>query len=211
VLLLVGLGNPGPNYAWNRHNIGFMALDAIAQRYDFARYRARFHGLLATGSIDGERVLALKPTTYMNRSGISVGETARFYKLAPEQVVVIHDDIDLAPGKLRVKTGGSHAGHKGLKSIDGHFGREYRRVRLGIGHPGDRAKVESYVLRDFSRDDQAWLDPLLEAVAKAAPHLARGDDAGFTNRVAVLLNPRPPQPRRSRAAPADDDGGGDGV
>jgi len=191
VLLLVGLGNPGPKYAWNRHNIGFMAVDCIAQAHDFGPYRARFHGVVADGRIDGERVLALKPLTYMNRSGIAVGEAARFFKLSPDQVVVIHDEVDLAPGKIRVKTGGGSAGHNGLKSIDGHFGKNYRRLRIGVGHPGDARRVPSYVLQDFAKDDQAWIDALLPAIAAAAAHLARGDDSGFMNRVQVLLNPRP--------------------
>jgi len=204
VLLFVGLGNPGPSYAWNRHNVGFMALDGMVQRYRFAAYRARFHGLLADGRIDGERVIALKPTTYMNRSGIAVSQAAQFYKLAGADVVVIHDEIDLAPGKVRVKTGGSSAGHNGLKSIDGHFGKDYRRVRIGIGHPGDPRRVDSYVLQDFAKDDLAWLDPVLDAVVDSAPYLVRGDDAGFMNRVAMLTRP----PARERPARGD---GGDGV
>jgi PTH1 family peptidyl-tRNA hydrolase len=203
VLLFVGLGNPGPNYAWNRHNVGFMALDGIVQRHGFGAYRARFHGLLAGGRVDGERVIALKPTTYMNRSGIAVSQAARFYKLEGPQVVVIHDDIDLAPGKVRVKTGGGSAGHNGLKSIDGHFGKAYRRVRIGIGHPGDRRRVESYVLQDFAKDELAWLEPVLDAVVEAAPYLVRGDDAGFMNRVAARTRPE----ARART----DGGRGDGV
>ena len=190
MLLLAGLGNPGPEHAWNRHNVGFMALDAIVQRYGFAPYRARFHGLVADGSIDGERVIAVKPRTYMNRSGVAVGEAARFYKLDGEDVVVLHDELDLAPGKIRIKVGGSTAGHNGLRSIDSHYGKTYRRLRIGIGHPGDQRRVHSYVLNDFSRDDQEWLDPLLSAMAEAAPHLARHDDGGFMNRVQVILNPR---------------------
>jgi len=211
MLLVVGLGNPGPGYAWNRHNVGFMALDGIAQRYGFGAYRARFHGQVADGRIDGERVVALKPTTYMNRSGISVGEAARFFKVAPADVIVLHDELDLAPGKVRVKTGGGSGGHNGIKSIDGHFGRDYRRVRIGIGHPGDARRVESYVLQDFARDDQAWLDPLLDALAAAMPYLVRGDDAGFMNRVAVLTNPNPVKPERGRRAPETPGDDSDGV
>ncbi len=203
MLLLVGLGNPGPEHAWNRHNIGFMALDGIVQRYDFAPYRRRFQGHSADGRVDDLRVLALKPATFMNESGRAVGEAVRFYKLAPEQVTVIHDDLDLAPGKVRVKTGGGHGGHKGLKSIDRHIGRDYRRVRLGIGHPGDKDLVESYVLRDFAKADQTWLDPLLAAVADAAPLLVQGDESGFMNKVSVTLNPRPPRP--ARAGSSDDE------
>ena len=190
MLLFVGLGNPGAGYAWNRHNVGFMVVDSIAQAYGFAPYRARFRGMLADGRIDGARVLALKPATFMNRSGIAVGEAARFYKLAPSQVVVIHDEVDLVPGKIRVKTGGSSAGHNGLKSIDGHFGNGYRRLRIGVGHPGDKQRVPSYVLRDFLAEDQAWLDALVPAIVGAAPCLVRGDDPGFMSRVAAARDKR---------------------
>ncbi len=186
--LLVGLGNPGANHAWNRHNVGFIVLDAIAQAYGFAPYRGRFHGLIADGRIDGARVLAFKPATYMNRSGIAVGAAARFYKLAAAQVVVFHDEVDLAPGKIRMKAGGGSAGHNGIESIDSHFGKAYRRVRIGIGHPGDKRLVPSFVLRDFAEDDHAWLDRLAPAIVAAAPHLVRGDDPGFMNRVAVVRN-----------------------
>jgi len=205
VLLLVGLGNPGPEHAWNRHNIGFMAVDAIAQAHDFAPYRRRFHGLIADGHVDGARVLALKPTTYMNRSGVSVGEAMAFFKLKPGQVTVLHDELDLAPGKVRVKTGGGSAGHNGLRSIDAHIGPDYRRVRLGIGRPESRQSGHAYVLRDFSGDDQQWLDRLLPALADAAPLLVAGDDNRFMNRVAVVLNPRPQPP-----APKDENGS-DGI
>lgn len=208
MMLLAGLGNPGPDYAWNRHNVGYMALDAIAQRYDFGSYRARFHGLMADGRIDGERVVALKPSTYMNRSGIAIGEAARFFKLSGDDVVVFHDELDLAPGKLRVKVGGGTAGHNGLKSIDGHYGKIYRRVRIGIGHPGDKHRVHGYVLSDFIKADADWLEPLLAAIAGAAPHLTRHDDGGFMNRVQVILNPRPAKPPRPRR---EDGEGGDGI
>ena len=186
--LFVGLGNPGAKYAHNRHNVGFMALDAIARGWSFAGWRRRFHGLAAEGRIGGERVLALKPMTWMNRSGISVGEAARFHKLAPERVLVIHDEVDLAPGRIRVKTGGGAAGHNGLRSIDSHFGNAFRRVRIGVGHPGDRDRVIGYVLSDFAAADRAWLDALIPAIVDAASHLARGDGAGFTNRVALTLS-----------------------
>ena len=195
MLLLVGLGNPGPQYAWNRHNIGFMALDAIVQRHRFAAYCRRFRGMVADGHVDGARVMALKPTTFMNESGRAVGEAARFFKMTPEQILVIHDDLDLAPGKPRVKTGGGNGGHRGLRSIDAHIGRNYRRLRLGIGHPGDKNLVTSYVLRDFAKADQDWLDKLLAAIAEAAPLLARGEDSEFMNKVHVTLNPRPPRPK----------------
>ena len=185
MLLLAGLGNPGPGHAWNRHNVGYLVLDAIVQAYDFAPYRRRFHGLIADGRIAGERVFALKPATYMNRSGIAVGEAARFYKIAPAQLLVIHDEVDLVPGKIRVKTGGGAAGHNGLKSIDGHFGNAYRRLRVGVGHPGDKRRMPGFVLRDFSAADQRWLDDVVPAIVDAAAWLVRGDDAGFMNRVAV--------------------------
>jgi PTH1 family peptidyl-tRNA hydrolase len=206
MLLLVGLGNPGPQYAWNRHNIGFMALDAIVQRHRFAAYRRRFRGMVADGHVDGARVMALKPTTFMNESGRAVGEAARFFKITPEQILVIHDDLDLAPGKPRVKTGGGNGGHRGLRSIDAHIGRNYRRLRLGIGHPGDKNLVTSYVLRDFAKADQDWLDKLLVAIADAAPLLARGEDSKFMNKVHLTLNPRPPRPKPEEPPVGPQDG-----
>lgn len=184
--LFVGLGNPGAEYARNRHNAGFMALDAIAQAHGFPPWRNRFRGKVSMGRIEGAQTLALKPATWMNRSGLAVGEAAWFYKIPPAQVTVIHDEIDLAPGKIRVKTGGGSAGHRGIEDIDRHFGKAYRRLRIGVGHPGDARKAPSWVLRDFGAEDRAWLDALLPAIAEAAGFLARGDDAGFTNRVALL-------------------------
>ena len=192
MLLFAGLGNPGPEHAWNRHNVGFMALDAIAQRYGFAPYRARFHGLVADGSIDGERVVAVKPRTYMNRSGIAVGEAARFYKLDGEDVVVLHDELDLAPGKIRIKVGGSTAGHNGLRSIDSHIGKDYRRIRIGIGHPGDKKRVQRHVLSDFAKADQPLMRDIIDAVCEALPILVDGDDAGFMTKVALLCPPPKP-------------------
>ncbi len=188
MLLLVGLGNPGPEHQRQRHNIGFMAIDAIADRYRFAPFRKRFQGELAEGVLDGVKTLLLKPQTYMNLSGRSVGEAAHFYKLPPASVVVLHDELDLAPGKLRVKLGGGHAGHNGLRSVDAAIGPDYRRLRLGIGHPG-KERVLGFVLQNFSKDEQTWLEPLLEAVAEAAPALARQDDIGFMNKVALRLTP----------------------
>jgi PTH1 family peptidyl-tRNA hydrolase len=187
MLLLVGLGNPGKSYAGNRHNIGFMAADAIHRRHRFAPWRARFEGETAEGLLDGEKTLLLKPATYMNESGRSVGQAMRFYKLAPADVVVIYDELDLPPGKMRLKTGGGNAGNKGMRSIESHIGKEYRRLRLGIGHPGVKELVNSYVLHDFAKEDRAWLDPLLAAVAEHAPLLAKGDDANFMNRVHLAL------------------------
>ena len=184
--LFVGLGNPGAAHARNRHNVGFLVLDALARRWGFAPWRKRFRGLAAEGRIDGARALGFKPETWMNRSGVAVGEAARFYKVPPARVVVVHDEVDLAPGKIRVKTGGGSAGHNGLRSIDAHFGNAYRRMRIGVGHPGDKALVTSFVLRDFAAEDRAWLDALLPAVVDAAPWIVRDDDPGFMTRVALL-------------------------
>ena len=196
MLLLVGLGNPGPGHAKNRHNIGFMAADKIVQRHAFAPPRRRHRGLLAEGRIAGEKVFVLKPLTFMNQSGRSVAEAVRFYKLPPDRMIVFHDELDLAPGKLKVKRGGGHAGHNGLRSIDAHIGRDYRRVRLGIGHPGDKDKVLAYVLKDFARAERERIAHLLEAVAEALPLLVEGDDAGFMTKVALLLAPPKPKPAR---------------
>jgi len=183
--LLVGLGNPGREYAGHRHNIGAMAIDAIARRHGFAGYKTKFQGLMADGTIDGERVVLLKPQTYMNRSGDSVAALARFYKIATEDITVLYDELDLAPGKLRVKTGGGTGGHNGLRSIDPQIGSAYQRVRLGIGHPGAKELVTRHVLSDFAKADHDWLDPLLDAVADNAALLARGDTANFMNRIAL--------------------------
>lgn len=186
MLLWVGLGNPEPGMARNRHNIGFMAIDAIADRHGFAPWRNRFKGLLAEGQIGGVRVVALKPMTYMNASGESVQPAAAFYKLPAEAITVFHDELDLVAGKLRVKRGGGAAGHNGLRSIDRLLGTpDYWRVRLGIGHPGDKERVLGHVLGNFTRADEDWLIPLLDAVAAAAPLLAAGDRAGFMSRVAA--------------------------
>jgi PTH1 family peptidyl-tRNA hydrolase len=195
VLLFVGLGNPGQRYANNRHNIGFMAVDEIVRRHGFAAERARFQGIASDGVLGGEKVLALKPQTFMNESGRSVGEAMRFYKLTPDDVVVFHDELDLAPGRIRVKKGGGLAGHNGLKSIAAHIGPDFRRIRMGVGHPGDKNRVTGHVLNDFSKADQEWLAPLLDAVAEAAPLLAADDDAGFTGKVALILNPPASKPK----------------
>ncbi len=183
--LFVGLGNPGGQYAKNRHNIGFMAVDAIAAAFRASPWRRRFQGEATEAAIGPERVLLLKPMTYMNDSGRAVGEAAKFYKIPLSGIVVFHDELDLAPGKVRVKTGGGNAGHNGLRSITAHLGNDYRRVRLGIGHPGDKALVHNHVLGDFAKADAAWLDDLLRACAEAAPHLAAGDDARFASDVAL--------------------------
>jgi len=189
MLLLVGLGNPGQKYEHNRHNIGYVAVDEIVHRHSFGPWKSRFQGVVSEGRLGSQKVLALKPATFMNLSGQSVGEAMRFFKLGLEDVVVLHDELALEPGKMRVKTGGGSAGNNGIKSITQHIGAEYRRVRIGIGHPGDRDKVSSYVLHDFAKADQAWIDDLIPAISDAAPKLADGDDAGFMNDVARMLKP----------------------
>ncbi|WP_102107527.1 aminoacyl-tRNA hydrolase [Oceaniglobus roseus] len=202
--LFVGLGNPGAKYAGNRHNIGFMAVDRIAGDHGFAPFRAKFQGRVSEGTLGGEKVVLLKPETYMNDSGRSVNEALRFYKLSPADVIVFHDEIDLAPGKLRVKTGGGHAGHNGLRSIHAHLGPDYHRVRMGVGHPGHKDAVPGYVLRDFAKADADWLDDMLRGVSDGAPALARGDAAGFSNAVALRMSPpRPSTGTRPAAAPRD--------
>lgn len=187
-LLIAGLGNPGASYARHRHNAGFMAAEAIAEKHSFGPWRARYRGAIAEGALAERRTLLLKPMTYMNESGRAVGEAARYLKLPSSAIVIIHDELDLTPGKVRAKAGGSDAGHNGLRSITAALGPDYRRVRIGIGHPGARA-VLSYVLHDFSKADREWLEPLLAAIADAAPYLAKDDDPGFMNRVALLTKP----------------------
>ena len=187
--LLVGLGNPGARYAATRHNIGFMAIDAIAARYRFPPFRAKFQGAWSEGSIGDAKVMLLKPETFMNASGESVGAAARFYKVALGEIAVIHDEIDLAEGKLRVKRGGGAAGHNGLRSIDEILGADYWRVRLGIGHPGMRELVEAYVLQNFFPEEKEWLEPLIAAVAEAVPLLVGDDTSGFMSKVALILKP----------------------
>ena len=194
--LWVGLGNPGAKYAANRHNIGWMALDRIAADHGFGPWRAKFQGSLCEGSLGGQKVILLKPETFMNLSGQSVGEAARFFKLTPAEITVFHDELDLAPGKARVKSGGGHAGHNGLRSIHAHIGEAYGRVRLGIGHPGHKDRVAAYVLSDFAKAEQDWLDDLLRGLSDGAPELAKGDSAKFLNGVALRTAP----PRSSKSA-----------
>ena len=182
--LFVGLGNPGAKYAGNRHNVGFMAVEAIATRHTFSPWKKRFQGLVAEGTIGGEKVLLLKPETYMNESGRAVGEAMRFLKISIGDLVVLYDEIDLAPSKLKVKTGGGNAGHNGLRSISAHLENGYVRVRIGVGHPGVKELVAGYVLHDFAKADRGWLEPLLEAMADAAGRLAAGDPARFLTDVA---------------------------
>lgn len=192
MLLLVGLGNPGSEHKRQRHNVGFMAVDAIAERNSFQPFRKRFQGQIAEGVLDGTKTLILKPQTYMNLSGKAVGEAAHFYKIPPEQVVVLYDELDLAASKIRIKSGGGSAGHNGIRSIDAAIGPNYRRLRIGIGHPG-KDRVLGYVLQNFSADDHKWLDPLLDAIGATAGYLARGDDTGFMTKVALLLQPPKPE------------------
>lgn len=199
--LFVGLGNPGAKYAGNRHNIGFMAVDRIAEDHGFGPWRAKFQGHVTEGVLEGEKVILLKPGTFMNLSGQSVGEAMRFYKLSPGDVTVFHDELDLAPGKLRVKTGGGHAGHNGLRSIHAHIGADYARVRLGIGHPGHKDRVAGYVLQDFAKADQDWLDDMMRGIADGAPWLAQGKADRFQNAVAQRMTPARPKPER-KAKPA---------
>jgi len=210
MLLLVGLGNPGPRHAKNRHNIGFMAVDEIVRRHGFGPWRARFQGVVSEGRIDGHKVLAFKPLTYMNESGRAVGEAVRFYKLDPGQVIVLHDEIDLRAGKLKVKAGGGPGGHNGLRSVDAHIGRDYRRVRLGVGHPGHKDLVHGYVLQDFAKVEAPWRDKLLSAVADEFPLLVAGDEGAFMSRVAHLTAPpRAPKPKPTAPRPAPGTATGD--
>lgn len=200
MILFVGLGNPGGKYAANRHNIGFMALDQIASDHGFGPWKSKFQGEITEGTLGGVKTLLLKPMTFMNLSGQSVGEAMRFYKLTPADVVVFHDELDLAPGKLRCKTGGGHAGHNGLRSIHQHIGPEYHRVRLGIGHPGHKDKVAPYVLSDFAKAEQGWLDDMLRGIGDGAPDLAAGDTGRFMN--AVALRTAPPRSSTTKPKPA---------
>ena len=194
--LLVGLGNPGSDYAKNRHNIGFMAVDEIVHRHSFAPFRSKFQGQLCEGKIAGQKVLILKPTTYMNASGKAVQAAMAFYKLPLEDIIVFHDEMDLAAGKIRMKTGGGHAGHNGIRSIQSHIGSGFQRVRLGVGHPGDKEKVVGHVLKDFSKADQQWLDNMIEAIGENADLLIKGEDSSFMSKVSLALNPPRPKPPR---------------
>ena len=195
--LFVGLGNPGSKYAQNRHNIGFMAVDRIADDHGFGPWRGKFQGTLSEGRLGSEKVALLKPETFMNKSGQSVGEAMRFYKLDPVDITVFHDEIDLAPGKLRVKSGGGHAGHNGLRSLHGHITEGYDRVRMGVGHPGHKDAVPHFVLKDFAKADQDWLADMLAGISDGAAFLADGDTGRFQNAVALRLNP----PRSSKSDP----------
>lgn len=185
--LFVGLGNPGAQYALNRHNVGFMALDSIAATHDLPAWRKRFQGWTCEGKLGGEKVVMLKPATFMNESGQSAQEAVHFYKLELDDVIVFHDELDLAPGKVRVKIGGGAAGHNGLKSMSSHLGNDYVRVRIGIGHPGRKDQVVHYVLQNFAKAEHAWLEPLLGAIGSEAPSLARGENDKFQSRIAYAM------------------------
>jgi peptidyl-tRNA hydrolase, PTH1 family len=188
MLLFVGLGNPGPKHAGNRHNIGFMAVQAIARRHDIKPWRRKFQGVAVEGLIGGERVLLLLPGTYMNESGRAVQEAANFYKLEPKDVVVFHDEAELRPGKVRLKIGGGNAGHNGLRSISEHISNDYHRVRLGIGHPGDKNMMESYVLQDFPKSEWPWVEALCDIVADNVALLIEGKDSSFQNKVHLAMS-----------------------
>jgi PTH1 family peptidyl-tRNA hydrolase len=192
MLLFVGLGNPGDRYVGNRHNIGFVAVQAIAKRHNIAPtsgdWRRRFQGVAVEGDIGGVKVLLLLPGTFMNESGRAVAEAANFYKLGLSEIVVFHDELDLPPAKLRVKNGGGNAGHNGLRSISAHIGNDYRRVRFGIGHPGDKDLVHAYVLQDFAKDERPWVEAVCDAVADNAALLAKGEDASFQNKVHLAMD-----------------------
>ncbi len=199
--LIAGLGNPGPKYARNRHNIGFLSVDAIAAAHDFGPWRAKFQGLVTEGRLPTGKAILLKPETFMNLSGDSVQAALAFHKLTVRDLIVLHDELDLAPGKVRPKTGGGHAGHNGLRSIMAHLGPDFARIRLGIGHPGDKALVSNYVLSDFAKADADWLDPLLSAIAKAAPDIAAGDINRFASLIGQAAGPATPAARSDPPAP----------
>ncbi len=187
MLLFVGLGNPGERHAGNRHNIGFMAVQRIARRHDIKPWRRKFQGVAVEGAIAGEKVLLLLPGTYMNESGRAVQEAARFHKVEPGQIVVFHDEVELNPGKVRVKVGGGNAGHNGLRSISAHIGNDYKRVRLGVGHPGDKNLMERYVLQDFAKSEWPWVEALCDIVADNAGLLVEDRDASFQNKVHLAM------------------------
>ena len=212
MLVFAGLGNPGAQYANNRHNVGFMAADAIVRRHGFSPWSRKFHGLIAEGQVAGEKIVVIKPQTFMNLSGQAIGEALRFYKLPVSALTVFYDELDLVSGKVRVKTGGGHGGHNGIKSIDAHCGKDYRRIRIGIGHPGDRNLVHNHVLGDFAKSDKEWLDVLLDAIADNADYVAKGDENGFMNKITLTLRdklqptgdddrPPPKQPKEPKAKP----------
>ena len=194
--LFVGLGNPGSDYTKNRHNIGFMAVDEIVHRHSFAPFRSKFQGQICEGTIAEQKVLVLKPTTYMNESGKAIQAAMAFYKLPIDDIIIFHDEMDLAAGKVRMKTGGGHAGHNGIRSIQSHIGAGFQRVRLGVGHPGDQEKVINHVLKDFSKADQQWLDKMIGAIGVNVGLLIKGEESSFMSKVSLALNPPRPKPSR---------------
>ncbi|WP_418135760.1 aminoacyl-tRNA hydrolase [Agrobacterium sp. El2ro-1b] len=198
--IIAGLGNPGAQYAGNRHNIGFMAVDALQRLPSFAPWSKKFKAEISEGEIGGEKILLMKPLTYMNLSGESVGEAMRFFKLTPADIIAIHDELDLLAGRTRIKIGGGHGGHNGLKSLDAHCGKEYRRLRLGIGHPGDKERVHGHVLGDFAKSDRVWLDPLLDAIADNAAMLVKGEDSQLMNKLALATGSKPEAEKPVKAA-----------
>lgn len=200
--LFVGLGNPGRDYAKHRHNVGFMAVERIVDRHALGSWKSRFQGFVSDGRIAGERILVLKPETYMNESGRSVSEAARYLKIDPEDVIVFYDEIDLAAGKLKLKTGGGNAGHNGLRSITQHFGNDYQRVRIGVGRPQNKAQVANYVLSNFSKSDQVWLEPLLDEIAAAVSLLATDKSDQFLSTVIRAL--QPPEASKPKRKPQSD-------
>ena len=191
MLIVAGLGNPGASHAANRHNIGAMAADAIARRHAFSPWRNKFKSLIAEGEIGGERILLIKPQTYMNLSGEAVGAAMRFHKLQPAGLIVLYDELDLLPGKVRVRTGGGSGGHNGIRSIDAHCGNDFHRLRLGIGHPGVKHLVQRHVLGDFAKADAVWLEPLLDALAEHFALLVKGENSSFMNKIALAVGEKP--------------------
>ena len=202
MLVIAGLGNPGPKHENNRHNVGFMAADAIARRHSFSPWSKKFQGLISEGRLGDDKVLLIKPQTFMNLSGQSVGEALRFHKLTPGDLVVLYDELDLAPGRIRIKTGGGAGGHNGIRSIDAHCGKDYRRVRIGIGHPGVKELVTPHVLGDFAKADREWLQPMLDAIADNAAMLASGDDNGFMSKGALAVQRGEPEGAEKVGKPA---------
>ncbi len=195
--LFVGLGNPGAKYASNRHNVGFMAVDVIAAAHHFGPWKKKFQGEISEGRLAGEKVFLLKPQTYMNESGRSVGEILRFHDVPLDHVLVFYDELDLEPGKVRIKTGGGAAGHNGIRSVAAHISPDFKRVRLGIGHPGVKELVMPHVLGDFAKSDRNWLVAMLDAVADNAEMLVKGGDAPFQSKVHLAVNPPPPKPPKA--------------
>ena len=187
MLLFVGLGNPGARYAGNRHNIGFMAVEAISKRHGFAPWRRRFQGVATEGSLDGKKTLLLLPGTFMNESGRAVAEAAKFYKIGLSEIVILHDELELPPGKVRIKIGGGNAGHNGLRSVSEYMGNDYKRMRIGIGHPGNKDLVHSYVLSDFAKAERPWVETLCDAIADNAGILARDQDSSFQNKIHLTM------------------------